>query len=316
MSLYRIGPIVLDSAAPLPELPRVGRRLQALQWSFRVSRGPAPASGIQWFHEWRFPSGRPWVKLGRAADRYLVRFHRTATFVVDPQHRAVVAYPAAGIPARTVRHLLLDQVVPMLLGDVDHLVIHSSAVAGPAGAVAFVGASGSGKSTLAAALARGGERLITDDCLVVDLDRRPAHVIPTYAGLRLWPDALAALFPGRPRLTAPVAHYSDKRRVTAGPPLEFQAAADPQPLRAACVLGAPAQRRAEARLVALRGHEAFAEILRCTFHLDIARAATAPRALDRVAALLETVPVFRLHLTRDLARIDDATCLVRPLIAA
>src|SRR5262245_26651022 len=132
--------MLLDSAVPLPELPeRAGRSAERV-WSFRVSRAAAPsANRVEWFHSWLFPSGRPWVKLGRLGARYLVRFHRTAAFVVDPREQTVAAFPSAGVPARTVRHLLLDQVVPMLLGDVDHLVIHSSAVAGPGGAVAFIG---------------------------------------------------------------------------------------------------------------------------------------------------------------------------------
>src|SRR5262249_34143533 len=150
-------------------LTRADRRSAAEAWTFRLSRRrPPSARAADWFHEWRFPSGKPWVRLGRLGARYVVRFHRTALFLVDPPNRAVVAFPSIGVPALTLRHLLLDQVVPMLLGNVDHLVIHASAVAGAAGAVAFIGPSGSGKSTLAAALARDGRHIVTDDCLVVD----------------------------------------------------------------------------------------------------------------------------------------------------
>ena len=159
---------------------------------------------MAWFHDWAFPNGRRWLRIGRAGHLYVVRFAGDTWFFLDPSARTIVAFPLAGIPARTVRHLLLDQVVPMLLGDAEHLVVHASAVVAPGGAVAFLGPSGSGKSTLAAALARGGCALVTDDCLVVDLERRPAHVIPTYAGLRLWPDALRALFPDTRGRTAPV----------------------------------------------------------------------------------------------------------------
>src|SRR5262249_29646589 len=108
MALYRIGPMLLDSAIPLPELTRADRRSAAEAWTFRPSRRrPPSARAADWFHEWRFPSGKPWVRLGRLGARYVVRFHRTALFLVDPPNRAVVAFPSIAVPAPTRPHLLL-----------------------------------------------------------------------------------------------------------------------------------------------------------------------------------------------------------------
>jgi hypothetical protein len=317
MHCYRVGPLRLQSRMAFPELQPVARG-SSEAWTFGVSRASvAPARGVVWFHDWTFPNGRRWLMVGRLGHRYVVRFARVASFLIDPPERTITAFPGAGVPAHTVRHLLLDQIVPMLLGDADHLVVHASAVAAGGGAVAFIGPSGSGKSTLAGALARRGCALVTDDCLVVDLDRRPAHVIPTYAGLRLWPDVLRALFPGERRRTAGVAHYSSKRRVRRHPDdLAFRRRAEP--LRAACVLAAPGPTRSRVSQVSmtrLRGHAAFAAVLRCTFHLDVGRETTARRALERVTAMLETVPVFRLQVPRDLARLDEVGVLIRSLMA-
>ncbi|MBI3403220.1 MAG: hypothetical protein HY048_17550 [Acidobacteria bacterium] len=315
MHRYRVGPLRLQSRMAIPELQPVARA-SSEAWTFRVSHaGAAPARGVAWFHDWTFPNGRRWLMVGRLGRRYVVRFARVASFLIDPPARTITAFPGAGVPARTIRHLLLDQVVPMLLGDADHLVVHASAVVAGGGAVAFIGPSGSGKSTLAGALARHGCALVTDDCLVVDLGRRPAHVIPTYAGLRLWPDVLRALFPGERRRTAGVAHYSSKRRVRRHTD-DFAFRRRPEPLRAACVLTAPASKRSpvsKLSMTRLRGHEAFAAVLRCTFHLDVGRETTARRALERVTAMLETVPVFRLQMPRDLARLDEVGVLMDSL---
>ncbi|MBZ5556388.1 MAG: hypothetical protein LAO77_03830 [Acidobacteriia bacterium] len=316
MNRYRVGPLRLQSRMAIPELqPFACASSEA--WTFRVAHaGVAPARGVAWFHDWTFPDGRRWLMVGRLGRRYVVRFARVASFLIDPSARVITAFPGPGVPARTIRHLLLDQIVPMLLGDADHLVVHASAVVAGGGAVAFIGPSGSGKSTLAGALARHGCALVTDDCLVVDLDRRPAHVIPTYAGLRLWPDVLQALFPGEHRRTAGVAHYSSKRRMRRRPDeLAFRRRSEP--LRAACVLS-PASKRSrvsQVSLTRLRGHEAFAAVLRCTFHLDVGRETTARRALERVTAMLETVPVFRLQVPRDLARLDEVGVLIGSLMA-
>jgi hypothetical protein len=307
---------VLESSVALPELAPARPGAAGELWRFRISPSPAPRrSAVEWFHEWRFPSGAPWLEIGRLESRYLARFQRTAAFVIDPVARWIVAHPRNRIPRRTIRHLLLDQIAPMLLANGDRLVVHASAVAGRAGAIAFIGPSGTGKSTMAAVMARAGGRLLTDDCLVVDLDRSPARVIPTYAGLRLWPDTLAALFPRRDRGSSQVAHYSSKRRIAAGG-WDVCPASDLAPLRAACVLAPPVCRAKKARLDPLRGHAAFAAVLECTFHLDVGRRTTAPRALERVAALLDTVPMFRLQPPDDLARIDDACRLVQPLLTA
>src|SRR5262245_55213819 len=209
MPVYRIGPMALRSRVVFPEL-QLSNAAVRQAWTFRLTTRPLTSARVSWFHGWTFPDGRRWLTIGRASGGYLLRFSRVGSFLVDPARRTILGSSRRTVPLKTMRHLLLDQVIPMVLG-ADHLVVHASAVIGEHGAVAFVGPSGSGKSTVAAALARQGYSLVTDDCLVVDLKRRPAHVIPTYAGLRLWPDAMRALFPGpRPRRGEEVAHYSAK----------------------------------------------------------------------------------------------------------
>lgn len=305
---YRFGPLRLVTTIRLPELgaPRPPR---AGAWRVRFSRG-AVAERARWTQSWSFPDGRPWARIGIVAAGFVVRFARTAAFRIDVPQRTIVARARDGVPVATVRHLLLDQVLPLVIAQGRHLVIHASAVEVDGEAVAFVGESGSGKSTLAGWCVRAGRALLADDCFVVDVRRQPAEAIPACSGLRLWPDAVAALFASAERGRA-IAHYSVKRRLhPVRSPLNGR---DRRlPLRALCVLqrggscGAPS-------LTRLRGQEAFAAIIACTFHLELNRAAAA-RALDRVAALLDRTPAYRLQLPHSLARLKAIPSMVEALV--
>jgi hypothetical protein len=56
--------------------------------------------------------------------------------------------------------------------------LHASVVAGPSGAVAFLGATGAGKTTIGAELVRRGYPLVSDDVAVVELTAAGAVVHP------------------------------------------------------------------------------------------------------------------------------------------
>src|SRR5205807_10064457 len=121
-------------------------------------------------------------------------------------------YPVPGTPLETLKHLLLDQVLPLLLSQQGKLVLHASAVAGPGGALAFTGPSGHGKSTLAASFSTNGYELLTDDCLMVEDRNGSIFGTPLYPSLRLYPEVIRTLFPKQPAST-PVTHYSSKQRL-------------------------------------------------------------------------------------------------------
>ncbi len=124
-----------------------------------------------------------------------------------------------------MRHLLIDQVIPLSLSHMGHVVLHAGAVVvdaaieGVGSGVAFIGPAGAGKSTLTASLANAGCVLVADDALVVSA--RSAHVLatPAYPGVRIWPEVVAAIAgSGRPETESlpQVAAYTNKRRVDAG----------------------------------------------------------------------------------------------------
>ena len=222
-SSYRYGicELVLTSNIALPELTMVSEVDTECQFEL-LAAGPPCADGVEWFHQWRIEEnaatedgaqqGEPWLQLGRCSDAYVLRFPSYGEFIIAKDTKSIRCRPLPDTAEITVRHLLLDQVVPLILSRREHLVLHASAVLTRHGAIAFAGKSGRGKSTLAASFALEGLPLISDDYLVL----RPMHegwmAMPGSPGVRLWPSTLQAIMP-RDLPTRAVASYTVKRRI-------------------------------------------------------------------------------------------------------
>lgn len=113
------------------------------------------------------------------------------------------------IPINTIRHLLLDTILPFYLSLKDELLIlHGSLVRKNNISIAFIGKSGSGKSSIASYLSKNGWQVMSDDVVIL----RNNIAIPSYQGTRLWPTMVNAIC-GETK-TEKVSHLNDKRRVT------------------------------------------------------------------------------------------------------
>ena len=177
----------------------------------RVATRLAPRRRWKWVEEGGSADGPGWLAIGRCGTDWILRFPRLADFELTDEGRTVVVRPHPSLPATRCEHLLVDAVVPMALSARGHLLLHASGVAGARSAALFAGATGTGKSTLAAWF-QGPMRPFSDDAVRI-FDRAGRFVAAgAYPGARLWPDAVAAL--GTARRTYPVAHYTEKRRVT------------------------------------------------------------------------------------------------------
>jgi len=202
-----------------------------------------------------------------------------------------------GTPPKTIRHLFLDQVMPLVLGRMGRAVLHASAVATPDGALAFAGEAGRGKSTLAGAFVNRGASLLTDDCLLLHEVDGAFHVVPSYPGLRLWPDVVPALAGGSAVLPR-VCHYSSKGRLQRALPFSSQ----PLPLRRLYLLAESAD---GISIAPLTPRDALIELVKCSYVLDVTDRSALKlqfETLSRVAALCL---VCRLAYPRDLARLPE-----------
>jgi hypothetical protein len=261
------------------------------------SREQAPLASAP-FHAWVFPDGTPWTEFHRRGRDYLLRFPELADFEVSHDGRSVRAWPAPGITQETVRHLYLNQALPLAQSRQGKLVFHASAVEMGEAALAFAGESGRGKSTLAASFAVSGARFLTDDGLLLEPRGGDWLVRPSHPSIRLWEDSQQALMAaGAP--TAPPVSYTSKARFLAGEGVRFCDA--PRPLRRLYFLGAGA---ADApRIAPLRPAEALIELVGHSFLLDIEEREQLAAHFDELSRLAAAPIYFRLDFPRRYAEL-------------
>lgn len=207
MKTYRLYDLALGTSLPFPELdPTEGRP------DLTLVCDPLQSVPDRWEDLWSRRDGEPWVRVQRVGEAYRIRYVDQVEFQYTPAGRRIVA-EILDCPSGTFRHFFLDQVVPLILG-LDSLVLHASAAVVDDRVVALIGKAGAGKSTLAAQLERRGHAVAADDGLLIRPGPGGLVAVPSYGGLRLWPDALAML--ASPASDGPVTDPTAKRRVRSG----------------------------------------------------------------------------------------------------
>lgn len=299
--LYALADRVVSAEMVLPELRRVFG--VSADWTIRWRPpGDAPHAprACRPYHHWQAADGSRWASFSRDAGRVVVHFARTARFAIDPGARAITCEPVGRAGIEAIRPVLVNQVMPLVLGR-ERLVLHASAVALPAGAVAFAGPPGAGKSTLAAAMALRGLTLISDDFLVIDRSAGTPHAVPAGVEPRLWPDSAQALFPGAARGFPLVGQRSSKRRVSpaarAGVAVETRAVA-----LAAMFIITPAL--PPGMLARMARRDAFAALASLAFVAEVDAPSAAHDTLARIAAVVARVPVWQIGMLKDFASLD------------
>ena len=203
---YHFGSYGLTSEFELPELgaPISGRAQKAkailsVGWAQGAARH---AGSMKLVHLWPNAEGGMALYRDPLREDLQLEFPERSEFTLTGSGNtiAVGLGPRAGIA--TVRHLLLDQLLPRVLAHRGETVLHASAVRIGTRAVGFMGKSGSGKSTLAAALAAENCALLSDDGLILELATSAVLALPTYTSLRLWSDSWHYLQGDTPRESA------------------------------------------------------------------------------------------------------------------
>jgi hypothetical protein len=252
------------------------------------------------------PGGRPWLSCADMAEGYLLRFIDYADFIVSRSgDRIECSSSAPGISESAIRHLVLDQVFPLVLNLRGRESIHATAILTPRGVCAFTGPAGAGKSTLAASFAMAGHLTIADDCLGL-VDDGGIRAIPGYPGLRLWSDAVRAL--GMNDSHAVEEDYSvSKKRIVP----KMQPSFPVKPQRLARIFKLERARPDEPALAApviepLTPAEGFIQLVSATFPLDINDREMLARHFRFVQKLASCVPFKRLRVPNDHAVLPAA----------
>jgi hypothetical protein len=295
MFSYSICEQTFHSNILIDELNPGGEQQPEFTFQLRTNTKHLPES-YHWLNHWYSLDGSTWLSFARLDGRYLLRFPAYADFIVSADARNISGYPRENCPPETMRHLLLNQVIPVVLSHLGKLVLHASACGTPQGVIAFMGTSGMGKSTLAASFGLQGYPVLTDDCLLVEEQGQEIMTVPSYPGLRLWPETVTALFDRQPALQ-PLAHYTDKKRLL----FEQDHAPGPHSLRAIYVLVLPddLQNTDGVRIIPLTASEALLETVKHSFQLDITDRKKLGQAFRQYEGLAKSVPFFSLGFPRE-----------------
>ena len=297
MHQYLYAQRSVQSTIALPELPGSS----SLEAGFRISRLAEPVKTTAPLHWDRALTIAPQPgdpRCARVGEAFALSFPGTAeVWIPAPGDVQVWQHPDAS--AESIRHVLLDQIMPRVLADAGALVLHGSAAVTPNGAcVVLLADSGSGKSTLASAIALAGGELLTDDCFHLSRQGTQSVVIPTYSGLRLWPDSLQALFGADGARSEPMSHNSAKRRMSSPAGGRPSPASGSTPVDAIFVLE-PGSDAIGILATPLNPSEACMALVRNSFRLDLGGHKAAHAALAESAHVIDAMPVLSLRYRRD-----------------
>jgi hypothetical protein len=292
--LYRIFDAVLASDWPLPELPPAAPGDACAAIAVEPAAAPVDDRDVAWFHEWRLADEEPWLVARLPAGGYLVRVPDLADFLIEAAETRVRFVRRPNATDDTLRHVLVDFILPLVMTHRGELVLHASGAALPGGAVLLIARSGLGKSTIAAALAARGARIVADDAIALREEGDGLVAIGAYAGLRLWPDILERAHP-------------DKRRIHPGnSALPFAEA----PVRVACLYVLEPSPTGPIRIDPLPPREAVVALVSNAYVLDCGDRDRLERQLDRVVRCARAVPVRRLVFPHDASRLDELSLLL------
>ena len=308
---YLFGPFLITSTLQILEL--AGSTLPAAtvpgSRSVSLTLGPTPTS----LHNAQHYGSLCQV----TSNEYLLEIPEIARFhVAHGREVRVTLHP--GAPLADVTAYLLGSVFGALCHQNALLPLHASAVATPAGVVAFLGQSGAGKSTLAATLQHRGHTIVSDDiCLVeppIPPAADPSHVIPVAGWLKLWRssfDHLGQVPDERNRVFA----ANDKFRVYLKP--TPAPAAHPLTLRNLIFLERATDPASSPRLEPMSTAEAIAQMIRLTYLSYITELTqTHARAFTQCAAVLAHARPYRLVVPWELTRLDASLALLDRTIFA
>ena len=288
MRTYALHGVAFASSLELPELQHADGAAQ-----FEVVEQRLAEPDGDWLDPWtREPKG-PWIRI--QFDRgYRIRYEGQADFHLSPDRRTL-AVDVQDCPPATLRHFLLDQVIPLVLST-QQIVLHASAVSADGQALAFTGPCGIGKSSLAALFARKGFPVIADDAVLLAHRGSALEAVPAYPGVRLWPDAIAAA--GVHEDTAPVTETSAKRRVRNAMRFDSRSL----PVRAVYVLSA--EMSPEPSIAPLSPRDTAMAFVEHGFRLEQRDREVLAIELDRACRAAHAATAWSLRYPRDWASAD------------
>ena len=295
MPVYTYCNLNVVSNIAISELPQTNNNTGL---SFHLESALPRLIEPPWLYHLTSPSGEIILFYGYQDSYHWLRFPSLADFRISANTNNISCHPLTKIPEETIRHLLLDQVLPRCLAYQGKIMIHASAVLHEQGIILFLGDSGAGKSTLAGNFHQAGYPALSDDCLWIKESKDQVVAVPSYGGLRLRSDSLEALFTTE-QTTYSMAHYSTKKRVPLNENYK-QHIGNGIPVIAAIVL-LPHDPMADSKvfLNRLSNREAFIAIMKQTFQLNLLDLERITDHMQALRNIILNLKAFRLSMPHE-----------------
>jgi hypothetical protein len=310
--MYQIFDILIESNIPLPELPEIEAGDASI--SFQLLGSPPKVKEYNSIHHWRLPDGEITISSARSGEDYILRFPDLADFQIVDDGAAVRCYPCPDVDDVSIRHLLLDQVIPRIIGHNGSIVLHASAVAINGVAAVFLGDTGCGKSTLAASFLINDCPILTDDCLLIRPETSNIIGIYSYVGVRLWEDSIDAIV-GKKYEFNEMTHYSSKRRLILH--ADSTNENDEIPIAAVFLLAPPANaaKTGTIELEKIDGAQIATELIKHSFILDVSDKGKIAEKFSNTGKIAASgFPMYRLNYPRNHALLDQVRTAVEEIV--
>jgi hypothetical protein len=296
MTYYAAFGGCLHSEIPLPEL----RELPAAPPDWTVSTTELSAVAAELLGSEGVDTGVS-VQCYRIADGVRLAFSDTGTFDITNGGTAISWTPGTASVPNLVRADLLGSVFSVALHLQGLICLHGSGVTINGTAIGFLAQKGTGKSTTAMALCAAGAALITDDILPVD-PRPPVAAWPAMPAVRLLDDSATRLQRAESATHDP---KSGKYRVTALDDSQVETARAPLVAIYELSAVASAPDTPAANRVRLSGGIGAMTLLRHHKTGTVFGQAESRNLFDRATDIARYVPVYRLEVARDFARLPE-----------
>ena len=266
----------------------------------RLTRGAPEVTYGEAVHHWRSGDDLELSCFG-AGEWFRLELPGEIVTHIDTRNRHIYYEAAAGVEAHTLRHFLIDQALPRLLGHLGAMIVHGACVTDGSRSLVFLGETGAGKSTLCGSFAADGWTVLSDDCLLLEPEN-PPRVHGAYGGIRLWPDSLEHLGLEKQAMGL-MTGGSDKTRVRLAAP----GLSGGYPLNMAVVLKASES----LGLGRLTASQAVMALVAGSFNLDPGDSLLSRNKLRRYAELIENgLTIHSCHYPRDFRALDRIKALL------
>ena len=295
---YEVFGGTLQSDLPIEELP--WSENDSPDWMLHVVDGASPPVGELLGTDTVYGETR--VRGFRGPDGLALVFDDTGRFDVSVDGSVITWHRPPDALVESAQADITSRVLALALHAGGVFSLHASAVSIDGAGVAFLAPKHHGKSTMCSALVLRGARALSDDTVPVRLGEEP-RLSPGLPRLRLWSDAAARLFGVERDETAAL-----RKQIMEHLDAE-QVETRTVPFRAAYVLN-PVAELPDGGAVMRERLDAVAATLQLVMHAKLGPVLTgaeSPVVLTRAAEIARSVPVYALHVVRDLSRIDDVS---------